>query len=406
MYRTLGTLIAVIGSVIAVETSLGQSGLKNLISELDMGTASVSGDWTRTDGELHVKGSQARLMLSREIQGSYALTIEFTRTAGNESLGVILPVGNSQCLLNMSVFAGEAHGIGIIDGRLARKNSTTIKPGTLKNDHAYRLQIEVDATPGKAAISSSLDGRPFLQWSGHPKSLTILDSWKLPEITRAGFSTNGEFTIHSVTLSQLNPAMRMTTPVAAVATSISSSRTISFEGKQWSTENAQTATVETFRGRKALHIKGGEETFVALNDVVFGTGTVDVDIASSTFSGIGIRGTPNGKVVEKLYFRPFNSGTSKHENTVQYSMLGRPRFSWRALREKSPGTYESGAIIKPNEWFHVRLEIKSKRLAAFVNDGGEPVLVVDPLLGDSVSGTIGVWGWDSYFSNFRFTPSD
>ena len=43
-------------------------------------------------------------------------------------------------------------------------------------------------------------------------------------------------------------------------------------------------------------------------------------------------------------------------------------------------------------------------MTAFVNDDPKPVLEVEPLLGAEKQGKIGVWGWDSYFSNFQFSP--
>lgn len=86
-------------------------------------------------------------------------------------------------------------------------------------------------------------------------------------------------------------------------------------------------------------------------------------------------------------------------------MLGRPGFGWRALRKNSPGKYEAGADIQPSKWFHVRLEIANGNLAAYVNDDSAPVFS-GKLLSERESGRLGVWGWDSYFANFRFTPAE
>jgi len=54
----------------------------------------------------------------------------------------------------------------------------------------------------------------------------------------------------------------------------------------------------------------------------------------------------------------------------------------------------------------VRLEIRGQRLEAYVNDGTKPVLVVNPMLDGVSSGTVGLWGWNTYFANFTYKPAN
>ena len=176
---------------------------------------------------------------------------------------------------------------------------------------------------------------------------------------------------------------------------------IEFEGKTWNATHAIGAEVKEFKGQKALHIAGREQCLAFLPDVDFKNGTIEVDMAGDIFTGLVFRVRDGGKRTEKVYFRPQNSGTAKHQNTVQYSVIGRPDGHWSALRRNSPGKYESGAEIKQSEWFHVRLEVKDSKVEVFVND--ESVLRVDPMLDGGSEGAIGVWGWDSYFANYKYT---
>lgn len=378
---------------------------KNAFENLAIDSQVVAGEWKIDDGELQVNDTPgARIVLFQDAPEDYALSLEFTRVEGENSVGVILPVGSSQCAFILSAFKGEAHGIGVVDGKLAKANSTTIKPGKLKSGHPYRLLIEVKVDGDTATIDSTLDGRPFLNWKGAHRSLSMLDFWKLPNTKNVGLVTYAKTTFHSVTLGRLDPTMRMTGKQPAVANeNIPTRKAIEFEGKKWLAPNAESIEIESFDGKRALHIQGGENNFVPLSGVEFGDGTIEVDIASNTFSGVGFRG--NGGVVEKFYVRPFNSGTAKHKNTVQYSLLGIPKFGWKALRDDAPGKYESGAKVEVNKWFHLRIVLRGDRMTAFVNDEPEPVLVVDKLLGEQKTGSIGVWGWDSYFANFRYTPA-
>ncbi len=395
--------------------SHGQS--VNLFEGLKPKQASVAGEWSLVGDSLQVvAGQRARCALPVEVNGSYDVSVQFTRTQGDDGIGLILPVGPRQCILNLSGWQGEVHGLALIDGKLARDNVTTRRPGTLENGRKYRVTVSVRIDGNSASIDAVLDGKPLTKWSGKLASLSLNAIWKLPVENRIGLAAfNNRVTFHRALL---RPAPRRSTAVRvtlapqppppsrrAPGTGPVQGKTVSFEGRQWDVSLARRVTVENFKGKKALHVTGQESAYVFLPEVDFQDGTIEVDIAGATFSGIAFRGRDGGKRAEKLYFRPQNAGTAKHENTVQYSLIGRPDGSWRALRTKFPGKYEAGADIAKDKWFHVRLEIRGKRLEAFVNDSPKPVLVVDPLLDELSRGTVGVWGWNTYFAGFTFTPA-
>ncbi len=193
---------------------------------------------------------------------------------------------------------------------------------------------------------------------------------------------------------------------AGVGVTLKKRKTVRFEGKQWITDLAKEVTVEEFKGKTALHVRGEEQSYVYLPGTDFQDGTIEVDVAARVFSGIGFRGRQDGTRIEKVYFRPFNAGTAKHQNTVQYAVTGRGDGTWGYLRKNFPGKYETGADIKVFEWFHAKLVIRGTEVKVYVNDGEAPVLVVDNMLDGISQGTVGVWGWDSYFANFRYTPSE
>lgn len=176
---------------------------------------------------------------------------------------------------------------------------------------------------------------------------------------------------------------------------------IEFEGKKWNATHAIGAEVVDFKGKQALHIVGREQCLVYLPIKDFTNGTIEVDAAGDIFTGIGFRVREAGKRSEKVYFRPQNAGGERHQNTVQYSVIGREDGHWSALRRNFPGKYESGANIKQGEWFRVKLVIKDETLKVYAN--GDLVLEVDKVLDGVSTGAVGVWGWDSYFANFKYT---
>lgn len=184
------------------EVALGQTvRAQNLLSKLNLQERTVAGMWTLSESGLRSDGSRAaRCILADDVPSAYSLSIEFTRLDGNETVGVVLPVGKSQCALLISVFEGEAHGIGIVDGKLARDNSTTIKPGTLTNGARHKLEISVNAAGLQASIRSTLDGKPFLEWRGEAGSLSMFRSWKLNAASELGLYVNANLTFHSISL--------------------------------------------------------------------------------------------------------------------------------------------------------------------------------------------------------------
>lgn len=208
---------------------------------------------------------------------------------------------------------------------------------------------------------------------------------------------------HAFTLS-LASAIILTLITGMSVAADGQGKTIEFEGKTWAAGLAKEVTVADYKGKKAMHVLGGEQSYVYLPDVEFQDGIIEVDIAGPIFSGIGFRGRESGKRLEKVYFRPQNAGTARHANTVQYAVIGREDGTWRYLRTNFPGKYETGADIKKDEWFHVKLVILGAEVKVYVDEKSEPVLTVDKMLDGVSRGTVGVWGWNSYFANFRFTP--
>ena len=160
-----------------------------------------------------------------------------------------------------------------------------------------------------------------------------------------------------------------------------------------------------FEGKKALHLKmiGKTDGGVAFfKDMELSDGIIEVDIAAEKFAGLAFRGK-DGKHYEQVYFRPFNSGTPKHKNTVQYASRGIKGGTWQALRKKSPGKYEAGADMAKWGWFRARIIVSGQQVKVFVNDAKEPVLVVERMLGDRTTAKLGIWAWEAYFANFSFT---
>jgi len=134
-----------------------------------------------------------------------------------------------------------------------------------------------------------------------------------------------------------------------------------------------------------------------LKHVIFSNGSIEVDIKGSdelqqSFVGIAFHGMDN-KTFDAIYFRPFNFQAEdpvRKIHAVQYVSM--PDNSWEILRENFNGKYEKAVnpAPDPNEWFHVKITIRSPLITVFVNGNQTACLTVEKL-NNRASGKIGLW---------------
>ncbi|MCP4974617.1 MAG: hypothetical protein GY931_00520 [Maribacter sp.] len=134
-----------------------------------------------------------------------------------------------------------------------------------------------------------------------------------------------------------------------------------------------------------------------LEDVEFDKGTIEVELLGENNPGksfIGIAfNIQNDETYEAIYFRPFNFVAKEQirkDHMVQY--IFHPEFTWRKLRGERTGEFENEIATPPNpdDWFKIIININEEKVAVYVNDLSEPVLIVDRLT-SSKSNKIGIW---------------
>jgi nitroreductase len=148
-----------------------------------------------------------------------------------------------------------------------------------------------------------------------------------------------------------------------------------------------------YKEKQALRLLPAKGTGIAwLDNVYFQDGVIEADIAAiPRFTGIVFR-LQDERIYEGVYFRPQNSRHPKPEmrkRTVQY--ISHPRDTWFYLRGKYPGKYEGAVDLEPEEWFHVKLEIKGTTVKVFVNHQKTPCLTVKDLKLGHAAGKVGFW---------------
>jgi len=162
-----------------------------------------------------------------------------------------------------------------------------------------------------------------------------------------------------------------------------------------------------------------QPTFVQI-PADFRDGTLDVDILSRltaaappdarAFAGLAYRITGDGDAFEAVYLRPLNGRkvhppSPRDRRAIQY--FAYPDYPFDRLREEYPdGRYEAGATIGPDEWIHLRLDIRDRTVTVTVD--GQQLLTVTDTKSAPTTGDVGLFvdiGTEAYFRDLAVTTT-
>jgi hypothetical protein len=168
-------------------------------------------------------------------------------------------------------------------------------------------------------------------------------------------------------------------------------------------------------GKKAVRFNElPNDGLLILKGIEFSNGTIEFDVkgrnvVQQSFVGIAFHGRDE-KTYDAVYFRPFNftnPDTLRRPRSVQY--ISMPDYPWEKLREKFPGKYENkvNPVPDPDGWFHVKIIVDGKKIAAFVNNAPSPSLLVEKL-NNITTGNVALWVGNNSggsFANLSISPS-
>jgi hypothetical protein len=151
-----------------------------------------------------------------------------------------------------------------------------------------------------------------------------------------------------------------------------------------------------------------------ITGVELSEGIIELDIKGTnqqgrSFVGIAFHGQDN-RAFDAVYLRPFNFQSTEQErrsHSIQYISV--PGHDWSELRKSHPGKYEFAITPAPDpdSWVKLKLVVKGKNVAAFVNGSDVPALTVE-LLNDRLKGKVGLWvgnGSHGGFKNLKISPA-
>src|SRR5258706_4513103 len=167
-------------------------------------------------------------------------------------------------------------------------------------------------------------------------------------------------------------------------------------------------------GKKAVRFNEvPNEGFLILKGIEFSNGTIEFDVRGKnviqqSFVGIAFH-RQDERTYDAVYFRPFNFSnpdTGRRSHSVQYVSM--PNYPWEKLRETFPGKYENqvNPVPDPDGWFHVKIIVAGKKIAAFINNVQSPSLQVDKL-SNTITGGLALWVGNNSggsFANLTISP--
>jgi hypothetical protein len=157
------------------------------------------------------------------------------------------------------------------------------------------------------------------------------------------------------------------------------------------------------------------EGYVLVQGPSMQDGEIEVDLAGKPgsgaaegargFVGVAFRIRPDQSAFECFYLRPTNGRADdqlRRNHSTQY--ISFPEFPWERLRRDAPGVYESYVDLMPDEWAHMRIQVRGRRAALFVNRAPQPVLIVNDLKLAPAAGGVALWagtGTEAHFRDLR-----
>ena len=179
--------------------------------------------------------------------------------------------------------------------------------------------------------------------------------------------------------------------------SMISAEVVPFDSKDWTFE-AKEHRIETYKGAKALYLKGG---FAYLKNTQFLDGVIEFDVAiPNAFGFMGaIWRAEDLENFEEFYVRSSRSG---QPDANQYTPVFNNVTGWQLYHGEG---FSAPTKYKFDEWTHVKIVVSGDRGAVYISDMEKPAFVIDKLKREPKAGMLGLKASNfapARFANFEF----
>jgi hypothetical protein len=144
--------------------------------------------------------------------------------------------------------------------------------------------------------------------------------------------------------------------------------------------------IDTVMGQPAVRIRSGH---AIRRDVVFQDGTIEFDMAVTPYRAfvyLQFR-MASDENYEDLYFRSHKSGLP---DAIQYSPVYAGASNWQLYHGEG---HTAAAEFPAYQWIHVKVVVSGTRAAVFVDNPGEPQMVIPRLAREPQAGYVALRGF-------------
>lgn len=152
----------------------------------------IDGTWNQDSQGLSMarRRGKSRLVVSGRATGSYTAELTFRRTAGDDMIQFIFPVGrahSSLVIYDQSKKHYAQSGITLIDGKGAPDNGTQFV-ADIQNNQDCTIQVAVRRVPDGYAMVVHYNDRQVVDWKGQEPQLGVDKVWEVPGLGTFGLA--------------------------------------------------------------------------------------------------------------------------------------------------------------------------------------------------------------------------
>lgn len=174
---------------------------------------------------------------------------------------------------------------------------------------------------------------------------------------------------------------------------------------QWDAEPGR-ITFLTHKGVSAMRVQApgiGElftgATQAVLKNLDFANGTIAFDLEITDYFLVGIHfHRQDARNTDMFYLRTYRTDNPTGPDAIQYTVLTAGASLWDLHPQ-----FQGPAVLKKDDWNHIKLVVSGEQMHVYVNSEDEPTLIVPQLVGNASHGSLAFEG-GGIFANLVITP--
>lgn len=152
----------------------------DLVALINTKQHTVSGNWKRDGTKLIGTSSDksALLQLPYEPATEYDISLQCTRVAGDDCIGIGIVAGGRQVMavIDSAPAAGYFSGLHLINKKPVGENATTVKGRLMKSNQSYVLLVRVR----KEKVDVCIDGKVIVSYKGDSTNFSLYEWDRVP----------------------------------------------------------------------------------------------------------------------------------------------------------------------------------------------------------------------------------